>query len=299
MVACACVALRAERVGGQTGVRPGSEPGQTGVRPGSDHGSGPSHAHRTLARQTRAWTKVDRAGGSYRQYEFEYLAVWSGRGHSRPVILRKQESTCSLFRMRRAAILEGGGGGGRERRAGGAGRGWPEGRHLRRGARPPPDSPSPNRPARESCWRVPRLGRDARLLQTAVSMFAIRQFKLPVKNGYLPGSGASSPSSAAHCWNVDVTTSHRVMAGALPPRAAAGVFTTAVLSSKPLTAFKGTVLAKYPAKETPRGQDVLRASRRNQGKAGRGARSGVRRRGGSCCLASSRSGAVSRSAPSA
>jgi hypothetical protein len=59
----AALALRAERVGGQTGVRPGSDRGQTGVRQGSDRGQTRGLASASCS-PTRAWTRGGRAGCS-------------------------------------------------------------------------------------------------------------------------------------------------------------------------------------------------------------------------------------------
>jgi hypothetical protein len=77
------------------------------------------------------------------------------------------------------------------------------------------------------------------------STFAIDQFKLPLKN-VVAGVGPQKFFVGGSLLNVDVTTSHRVMAG-MPARAA--VFYDSGPVFETTDGFKGTILATYPAKE--------------------------------------------------
>jgi len=77
------------------------------------------------------------------------------------------------------------------------------------------------------------------------SMFAVDQFKLPVKN-VVAGVGRQQFFVGGSLLNVDVTASHKVMAG-MPDRAQ--VFYDSGPVFETLEGFKGTVLAKYAAKD--------------------------------------------------
>jgi hypothetical protein len=173
------------------------------------------------------------------QYEFEYLRV-SGADIQAGNLRSKIDVLVISDEAR--GFLEGGGG--RGGRAGGAGAGVAGGPPPAGGTAPAADAQSPNDLRVKAVEEFLR-GGGTLVCFNRSSTFAIDQFKLPVKN-VLAGIGRQQFFVGGSLLNVDVTTSHRVMAG-MPARAA--VFYDSGPVFETTDGFKGTVLAKYPAKE--------------------------------------------------
>jgi hypothetical protein len=174
------------------------------------------------------------------QYEFEYLRV-SGADIQAGKLRDKIDVLVISDEAR--GFLEGGGG--RGGRAGGAGAGVAGGPPPAGGNPPPaPDPQSPNELRTRAVEEFLRGGGTIVCFNRS-STFAIDQFKLPVKN-VVAGINRQQFFVGGSLLNVDVTTSHRVMAG-MPARAA--VFYDSGPVFETTDGFKGTVLAKYPAKE--------------------------------------------------
>jgi hypothetical protein len=219
----ASLALRAERVGGQTGVRPGSDRGQT-PRPRI----GLLLANTSMDEGWTRWV-LD-------QYEFEYLRV-SGADIQTGNLRAKIDVLVISDEAR--GFLDGGGG--RGGRAGGAGAGVAGGPPPAGGAPPAADSPSPNDLRVKAVEEFLR-GGGTLVCFNRSSMFAIEQFKLPVKN-VVAGVGRLQFFVGGSLLNVEVNTGHRVMDG-MPTGAV--VFYDSGPVFEMTDGFKGTVLASYP-----------------------------------------------------
>jgi hypothetical protein len=165
------------------------------------------------------------------QYEFEYLRV-SGADIQAGNLRDKIDVLVITDEAR--GYLEGGGG--RGGRAGG-----PPAAGAAGAAATPADPQSPNELRTRAVEAFLRSGGSLVCFNRS-SMFAVDQFKLPVKN-IVAGVGRQQFFVGGSLLNVDVNAGHRVMSG-MP--ASAAVFYDGGPVFETTEGFKGTVLATYP-----------------------------------------------------